>query len=84
MNEYKAMPMCTRVFRKLDQLAIIDRLELINALLFKHLNKMQTMWKYRLRDPNQVAREKNTQLLKNTENAPTYATTATNGHSVAP
>ncbi len=52
------MPMCMRVFRKLDQLAIIDWLELINALLFKHLNKMQMMWKYRLRDPNQVAREK--------------------------
>ncbi len=78
------MPMCMRVFRNLDQLASIDRLELINAHLFKNFNKMQVMWKYRLRDPNQVAREKNTQLLKNTENAPTYATTANNGHSVKP
>ncbi len=76
--------MCMRVFRKLDQLAIIDRLELINAFLFKHLNQVQMTCKLRLRDPNQVAREKNTQLLNNTENAPTYATTANNGRSVAP
>ncbi len=43
------------------------------------------MWKYRLRDPTQVAREKKyTIAKKNTENAPTYATTANNLHSVAP
>ncbi len=58
------MPVCMRVFRKLDQLAIIDRLELINAFLFKHLNKMQMIWKYRLRDPNQVAREKKYTIAK--------------------
>ncbi len=41
--------------------------------------------KFRLCDPNQVAREKkHTIAKKNTENAPTYATTANNGLKLQP
>ncbi len=58
------MPMCMPVFHKLDQLASFDRLELIHAFLFKHLNQMQMMCKYRLSDPNQVAGEKKYTIAK--------------------
>ncbi len=68
-----------RVFRNLDQLPIIDRLELINALLFKHLNQMQMTCKFRLRDPNQVAKEKNKQLLKTLKMRPRMPPQQTTG-----
>ncbi len=65
------MPMCMRMFRSLDQLAIIDRLELINVLLFKQLNQMQMMWKFRFAryEPSRQ-RKKNTIAKKTLKTHP--------------